>query len=85
MTLDKRITSVKIKYRICGTCAQFNNYERGKALEFKEMITLLQNTGVTIVVVAYFMMRDYKFMSTLQEALTTLIQTVDTLKDMMEK
>ena len=54
-------------------------------MEFKEMITLLQNTGVTIVVVAYFMMRDYKFMSTLQEALTTLIQTVDTLKDMMEK
>lgn len=60
-------------------------YERGTALEFKEMITLLQNTGVTIVVVAYFMIRDYKFMSTLQEALTTLIQTVDTLKDMMQK
>lgn len=55
-----------------------------KAMELKEMITLLQNTGVTIVVVGYFMVRDYKFMGTLQEALTTLIQTVDTLKDMMK-
>lgn len=49
------------------------------------MVSLLQNTGVTIIVIAYFMVRDYKFMATLQEALTTLIQTVDTLKDVMMK
>ena len=46
-----------------------------------DIVSLIQNTGVTIVILAYFIFRDYKFMSTLQSTLTTLVNTVDTLKD----
>lgn len=45
-----------------------------------DIVSLIQNTGVTIVILAYFIFRDYKFMSTLQNTLSTLVNTVDTLK-----
>lgn len=48
-----------------------------------DIVSLIQNTGVTIVILAYFIFRDYKFMSTLQNTLTTLVNTVDTLKDVI--
>lgn len=48
-----------------------------------DIISLIQNTGVTIVILGYFIYRDYKFMSTLQNTLTTLVDTVDTLKDVI--
>lgn len=38
------------------------------------------NTGVSIAVIVYFMYRDFKFMSTLQTTLTSLVDAVDTLK-----
>lgn len=48
-----------------------------------DIVSLIQNTGVTIVILGYFIYRDYKFMSTLQNTLTTLVDTVDTLKDVI--
>ncbi len=50
-----------------------------------DIVSLIQNTGVTIVILAYFIFRDYKFMSTLQNTLITLVNTVDTLKDVIGK
>lgn len=48
-----------------------------------EIVNLILNSSVTIVIVAYFIYRDNKFMGQLQQTLTTLVDTVDTLKDMI--
>lgn len=50
-------------------------------MEMQELITMLVNNGTAVAVIAYFMYRDFKFMSTLRETLTTLVDTVDVLKD----
>ena len=47
----------------------------------QELITMIVNNGTAVAVIAYFMYRDFKFMSTLRETLTTLVDTVDVLKD----
>lgn len=46
-----------------------------------DLINLILNSSVTIVIIAYFIYRDNKFMGQLQQTLTTLVDTVDTLKD----
>jgi len=51
----------------------------------QDLITLIQNSGVTVVVLVYFMWRDHQFMSSLQTTLTTLVDTVDTLKDYVKE
>lgn len=47
----------------------------------EELANIILNTGVSVVVIAYFIYRDYKFMGTLQSTLQALIDTVDSLKD----
>lgn len=47
----------------------------------EEIINLIVNNGVAVTVVIYFMYRDWKFQETLQQTLTTLVDTVDALKD----
>ena len=42
---------------------------------------MIVNNGTAVAVIAYFMYRDFKFMTTLRETLTTLVDTVDVLKD----
>lgn len=54
-------------------------------MEMPDLVALLQNTGVTLVILAYFIFRDYKFMNTLQETLTTLVNTVSALKEWIKK
>lgn len=54
-------------------------------MEMEQVVNMILNSGVSIVVIAYFMFRDYKFMGQLQNALTTLIATVDALKDCIGK
>lgn len=49
-------------------------------MEIQDLVNLLMNSGVTIVVLAYFIYRDYKFLSRLDTTLQTLVDTVDTLK-----
>lgn len=46
----------------------------------QDFVNLMLNAGTSIVVIAYFMYRDYKFMSTLQTTLQTLVDTVSTLQ-----
>ena len=48
-----------------------------------EVVNLILNSSVTIVIIAYFIYRDNKFMGQLQNTLTTLVDTVDTLKDLI--
>jgi len=42
----------------------------------QEVVELFKDAGVTIVVLAYFMYRDIKFMTGLQSTLTTLVELV---------
>lgn len=49
----------------------------------EDLVNLIVNSGVTVVIIAYFMFRDYKFMNQLQQTLTTLVDTVNTLKDVL--
>ncbi len=53
-------------------------------MEMKELVNMIQNTGVTIVIIGYFIYRDYKFMGTLKDTLTTLVNTVSTLKEVVQ-
>ena len=50
-----------------------------------DIVNLIMNAGVTIVIIAYFIFRDYKFMSSLQTTLTTLVDTVNTLKEIVTR
>lgn len=54
-------------------------------MELQEVVSLLQNTGVTIVIIAYFMYRDYKFLDTLQNTLTALTTAVDHMEDLIKE
>lgn len=49
-----------------------------------EIVNLFVNNGVAVAVVIYFLMRDWKFNDELHKTLTTLIDTVDALKDVVE-
>lgn len=52
-------------------------------MEMNEFVNMLVNNSVSIVVIAYFMFRDYKFMGALQDTLNKLVIIVDTLKDVI--
>lgn len=54
-------------------------------MDVPEIVSLVTNNGTAIAVIAYFIYRDNKFMSTLQTTLQTLIDTVDALKDSLLK
>lgn len=51
----------------------------------EDIINLFLNSSVSIAVIIFFMYRDLKFMSQLQTTLTTLIDTVNTLKDIINR
>lgn len=50
-----------------------------------EMVNLILNSSVSIVVIVFFMYRDLKYMGQLQNTLQALVDTVDTLKDIVLK
>lgn len=50
-----------------------------------EIVNLVLNSSVSIVVIVFFMYRDLKFNTALQQTLTTLVDTVDALKDIVNK
>lgn len=50
-------------------------------MDMQEIVNLALNSGTAIVVIGFFMYRDVRFMGTLQTTLTTLVDTVETLKD----
>ncbi len=52
-------------------------------MEMDVLVTTILNSSVSVAVIAYFMYRDYKFLSTLEKTLQSLVNTVDTLKDII--
>ena len=52
-------------------------------MDMEAIVNLLLNSSVSIIVIAYFMYRDFKFMVQLQQTLQTLVDTVDCLKDVI--
>lgn len=47
------------------------------------IVNMILNSSVSIIVIAYFMYRDFKFIMQLQQTLQTLVDTVDCLKDVI--
>lgn len=54
-------------------------------MDLSEIVKMFVDNGVTIAILAYFCVRDWKFMNTLLETLATLTNTVTTIKEMIEK
>lgn len=52
-------------------------------MEMNDIVNMVLNTSVSIVVICYFMYRDFKFMGQLQQTLQSLVDTVGVLKDFM--
>lgn len=50
-----------------------------------EIVDLILNSSTTIVVIAYFIYRDYKFNTKLDESLAVLNETVNLIKDILLK
>lgn len=51
----------------------------------EDLVNIFLNTGVSIAVIIFFMYRDIKYMTRLDTTLTVLVDTVNTLKDIIEK
>lgn len=51
----------------------------------EQIVQLASNVGVTIVVIAYFMYRDNKFMTELQKMLTTMNDSLTTINQLLIK
>lgn len=45
-----------------------------------EIVKMVSDAGITVVIIAFFMYRDIKFMNTLQQTLTSLVDAVNELK-----
>lgn len=54
-------------------------------MEMNDIVTLVLNSGVTVAVLAYFIYRDNKFMTELQHTLTTLVDAVNLVKELINK
>lgn len=54
-------------------------------IKTEDIVNLFVNNGVAVAVIFYFMYRDYRFQETLQKTLQTLVDTVDALKETLEK
>lgn len=51
----------------------------------EQIVNVLVNNGTAIAVIAYFIYRDNKFMSTLNSTLTQLMEVTNTVKKLLEK
>lgn len=49
----------------------------------EQIAQLASNVGVTVVIIAYFMYRDNKFMSELQKTLTTMNDSLTTINQLL--
>ena len=53
--------------------------------EINVVMQAMYNFGIPVVLLAYFMFRDYKFMGELQKTLQSLVDTVGVLKIFVAK
>lgn len=54
-------------------------------MTIEQIISVITNNGVSIGLLLYFVYRDNKFMNTLNTTLTTLKNTTESIKRMIEK
>ena len=54
-------------------------------MELNQIVEMLTNSGTSIIIIAFFMYRDIKFMGQLQSTLQVLVDTVSTLKDTVDE
>lgn len=54
-------------------------------MTIEQIISVITNNGVCIGLLLYFVYRDNKFMNTLNTTLTTLRNTTESIKKMLEK
>lgn len=54
-------------------------------MTIEQIISVVTNNGVSIGLLLYFVYRDNKFMNTLNTTLTTLRNTTESIKKMIEK
>lgn len=54
-------------------------------MDLTTIVNLFVNNGVAIAIIIYFCFRDYKFMSSLQSTLTSLVDTVKALKEIVKE
>lgn len=51
----------------------------------EQIAQLVSNLGITVVIIAYFMYRDNKFMNELQKTLTTMNDSLTTINQLLLK
>lgn len=51
----------------------------------EQIVQLASNVGVTVIVIAYFMYRDNKFMTELNRTLTTMNDSLTTINQFLIK
>lgn len=49
----------------------------------QEITQAISNLGITVVVIAYFMYRDNKFMNEMQKTLTTMNDSLTTINQLL--
>lgn len=54
-------------------------------MELEELINLVVSNGIGVACIVYFMIRDYKFMNTMQETLTTLKESLEVIEQFLIK
>lgn len=54
-------------------------------MEFQELVNILVNNGTAIIVLAYFIYRDWKFTQRLDTTLTTLQKSVDNVEKALKR
>lgn len=54
-------------------------------MEFDGLLGAIINNGVAVTVVVYFLLRDWQFHDKLESTLTTLINTVDALREAIKE
>lgn len=54
-------------------------------MDISELVNLCINSGVSIVIITYFILRDWKFNNTLVTTLTSLVNAVETLKQLISE
>lgn len=54
-------------------------------MEIENIVSVIINNGVAVSLLAYFVYRDNKFMSSLDVTLKTLQTSVDSVRDLLKK
>lgn len=54
-------------------------------MEINELVKLIVDNGTTVLILAYFVYRDYKFMIQLQSTLQTLVDLTKCVHEVVRK